>query len=80
MSCGITVLSSDNSENKYWLNDCGFFYKTSDIKDLKNKIELIRSLDSDLIKNKKILARNKIVNENDFSNEMKKMNKLYNEE
>lgn len=80
MSCGITVLSSDNSENKYWLNDCGFLYKTSDIKDLKNKIELIRSLDSDLIKNKKILARNKIVNENDFSNEMKKMNKLYNEE
>lgn len=77
MASGIPVISSDNSENKYWLSDCGFIYKTNEVIDLKEKLETIISNYETITDKRRKIARDKIVNENDFSNEMKKMNQIY---
>lgn len=77
MSSGTLVLSSDNSENIYWIKGNGLLYKTNDIYDLRDKI--IDSINLNF-KHRKIIvqkARKKIVDENDFNNEMGKMEKLY---
>ena len=78
MSCGTLVLSSDNSENIYWIKGNGLLYKTNDIKDLRDKI--IDSINLNIEERKFLIqnARKKIVSENDFNSEMVKMEKLYN--
>lgn len=78
MSSGTLVLSSDNSENIYWIRGNGILYKTNDIKDLSNKI--IESINLNFKERKKLIdnARKKIVSENDFISQMGQMEKLYN--
>lgn len=78
MSCGTLVLSSDNSENIYWIKGNGMLYKTNDIKDLRDKI--IDSINLNFEERKNLIenARKKIVSENDFIGQMEKMEKLYN--
>lgn len=77
MSSGTLVLSSDNSENIYWIKGNGLTYRTNDIFDLRDKIIDSINLNTEerkiLVKN----ARNKIIRENDFNSEMAKMEKLY---
>ena len=77
MSSGTLVLSSDNSENKYWINGRGLLYKTNDIEELSQKI--IDSINLSNVERKKLIekARNKVVKENDYNGEMKKMEILY---
>ena len=77
MSSGTLVLCSDNSENSYWLKENGLLYKTNDFTDLSNKILKAIKM-SNKSREKLILnARKKIVQENDFTNEMKKMENIY---
>lgn len=78
MSCGTLVLSSDNSENIYWIKGNGMLYKTNDIKNLRDKI--IDSINLNFEERKNLIenARKKIVSENDFIGQMGKMEKLYN--
>lgn len=78
MSCGTLVLSSDNSENIYWIKGNGLLYKTNDIIDLSNKITY--SINLNFEERKKLIqnARKKIVSENDFIGQMMKMEKFYN--
>ena len=77
MSSGTLVLSSDNSENKYWINGRGLLYKTNDIEELSQRI--IESINLSNVERKKLIekARNKIIKENDYNGEMKKMEILY---
>jgi glycosyltransferase involved in cell wall biosynthesis len=77
MSSGTLVLSSDNSENKYWIEGRGLLYKTNDIEELSQKI--IESINLSNVERKKLIekARNKVVKENDYNGEMKKMEILY---
>ena len=77
MACGTLVLSSDNSENIYWLKENGLLYKTNDVLELSKKI--LSSIEIPIKKKQQLVrkARKKIESENDFKKEMMKMNQFY---
>ena len=80
MSSGISVLSADNSENSFWMNDnCGFLFKTSSVDDLVIKINEIINMNQDELDIIRLNARKKIETHNNYENEMKKMLDIYDE-
>ena len=78
MACELTVITADNSENKFWMNDkCGFLFKTGDPDNLAYQINRILNMS---IQEKKVYqgnARNKIIKLNSVKSEMTKMKSLY---
>ena len=80
MSSGVTVLTADNSENPFWMdNDSGFLFKTSSSDDLAIRINEIINMNHDQLKELRINARKKIEKLNDYNNEMTKMLNIYND-
>ena len=80
MSSGVSVLSADNSENSFWMNDnCGFLFKTSSVDDLVIKINEIINMNQDELDIIRLNARKKIETHNNYENEMKKMLDIYDE-
>jgi L-malate glycosyltransferase len=80
MSSGVSVLSADNSENSFWMNDnCGFLFKTSSVDDLVTKINEIINMNQDELDIIRSNARKKIETHNNYENEMKKMLDIYEE-
>ncbi|MDC3359881.1 glycosyltransferase [Gammaproteobacteria bacterium] len=79
MACGLPCIISNNSENALWIEDgiSGFLFNTGDENELSSKIiQSIKLSDEDIAKiNNR--ARSKILNENDYNNEMNKVLKLY---
>jgi len=79
MSSGVSVLTADNSENPFWMNDnCGFLFKTSSVDDLVIKINEIINKNQDELDLIRLNARKKIEKFNDYNNEMAKMLSIYN--
>ena len=79
MSSGVTILTADNSENPYWMeNDCGFLFKTSSSEDLAIRIIEIINMNQDELDLIRLNARKKIEKLNDYNNEMTKMLSIYN--
>ena len=79
MSSGVSVLSADNSENAFWMNDnCGFLFETSSVDDLVKKIVEIINMNYDELNAKRLNARKKIETHNNYENEMAKMLGIYN--
>lgn len=79
MSSGVTVLSADNSENPFWMNDnCGFTFKTGAVDDLVLRIVEILNMSQKELDLSRKNARKKIEKYNDYSNEMTKMLEIYN--
>ena len=79
MSSGVTVLTADNSENPFWMdNDCGFLFKTSSSDDLAIRINEIIMMNQNQLKESRFKAREKIEKLNDYNNEMTKMLSIYN--
>ena len=80
MSSGVSVLTADNSENPFWMNDnCGFLFKTSSVDDLVIKIDEIINMNYEELNAKRLNARKKIETYNNYENEMKKMLDIYEE-
>lgn len=80
MSSGVSVLTADNSENPFWMNDnCGFLFKTSSVDDLVIKIDEIINMNYEELNAKRLNARKKIETYNNYENEMKKMLNIYEE-
>ena len=77
MSVGVPVLSSDNSENIYWLKENGYIYRTGDIIHLKNQIEYFINDKIENIEQFRNISRKKIELHNSFNVEMEKMKDIY---
>lgn len=78
MACELLIVTADNSENRFWMDDkCGFLFATSDSDDLADKINEILNI-PDEEKNKiRVNARKKIIKLNSIESEMTKMKALY---
>ena len=78
MSCETPVIITNNSDNKKWVDHKynGFIFENSDYKSLANMILNIKSFNSKIIGKR---AREKILKDNDYFNEMRKMKIIYND-
>lgn len=78
MACELLVVSADNSENRFWMNDkCGFLFITSNANDLADKINEIVNISVEEKNKFRVNARKKIVKLNSIESEMTKMKALY---
>ena len=79
MACKIPVLISDSGENKMWIEDSinGFIFKTSNVKNLIQKLNLVYNLSQKRINKISKKGYDTIYEKNNLDIEMKKLFKLY---
>ena len=75
MSCNKIIIATNNSDNHYWIKDQinGYLFENDDTKKL-SKILLFVDKNIDKIK---FQNRDLIIEKNDYTNEMKKVDKIY---
>ena len=78
MACELLIVTADNSENRFWMNDkCGFLFTTSNSNDLADKINEIVNIPVEEKNKFRVNARKKIIKLNSIESEMTKMKALY---
>lgn len=79
MSCQVPVLISDSGENNLWIDHevNGYLFKTGDCYELANQIRKIVAINPDELRKIGSNGRAKILESNDYHNEMKKVAILY---
>ena len=77
MSCELTPIITNNSDNSYWIsnNINGFLFEDKNYEELANIILNLKNFNTIEIGKK---ARQKIIDKNDYKNEMFKMRNIYN--
>jgi len=76
MSVGLPVVVSNNSDNKFWVNDSGILFKDGDSNGISDAILKLAN-DLNLAKKLGDNGRARILKDNDYNTEMSKVNSLY---